>query len=458
MKTTKNIFAIGLIAAFLFYSMAPAFAIVDKQAKEAKKQQEQVENILDRINYDWWKKSNDAYLEGYILKAAQNNYDVKTAALKLEQAKINVTAVRSGQLPTVGIGASPAIAKLPGSDKTMGSFALPIFAQYELDLFGKNWDKTKSAKEALKGAEYQTTAADIAIISAVASTYYAIVRLDKTIELQEKIVSDRNQIYNLMKLSNAEGIVSTQDMIQSEKGYITAQNNLIEFLKARSEALNALAVLIGDSPVNSKDYQRISYDKLSSEFDIPNEISSEIIINRPDYKSLEHQLKAAGIDVRVAKKEFLPTIDILGLAALLATSGASSMSFTNSLALAGANATLPLFTGLKKVANFRFNKNKYRQILEQYQKTNLVAIQEVNDALYNYKSDNEKFKNNIKAYNIQNKDYGYAKAKYNSGIISKLDLLQQEEALLYTEQLTIASKINCYMDKISLYKSTGAQL
>ena len=455
MRTTKRILAISILSAFLFYSMAPALAIVDNN-KDTKKQNKVT--VLDRINYDWWQKIDDPYLQDYIMRAAQNNYDVKTATLKLEQAKINVMAVRSGQFPTIAIGASPAIAKLPGSDKTMGSFAVPRFVQYELDLFGKNWDKTKSAKESLKGMEYQTTAADIAIISAVAGTYYAIVRLDKTIELQEKIVSDRNQIYNLMKLSNIEGIASTQDKIQSEKGYILAQNNLIELQKARQEALNSLAVLIGDSPVNSKDYQRISYDKLSSEFDIPNEISSDIIINRPDYKALEHQLKAAGIDIRVAKKEFLPTIDIIGLSALVATSMASSMNFTNSLALAGANITLPLFTGLKKVANFRFNKNKYRQILEQYQKTNLVAIQEVNDALYNYKSDNEKLKNNIKAHDIQSKDYGFAKAKYDSGIISKLDLLQQEETLLYTQQLTVAAKMDCYMDKIALYKSTGAQL
>ena len=423
-----------------------------------RKQQEQTQSILGNVNYDWWKKANDSYLEDYILRAVQNNHDIKTAQLKLEQAQINVMAVRSDQFPTLTIGAAPGIAKMPQSEKSMGSVAFPLIASYELDIFGKNWDKTKSAKTLLKGVEYQTSASDIAIVSFVGTTYYNIVKLDKIIELQQKITEDRKEISRLMNLSNKEGLISTQDAIQAEKASVMAENDLIEYKKARTSALNALAVLIGDSPENISEYKRISYDELGSDFNIPDEISSEIIVNRPDYKSLEQQLKAAGLDVRVAKKEFLPTIDILGLAAFLATSNSSALSWKNAVAFAGGSAMFPLFTGFKKTANLKFNKNKYQQILEQYQKTNLTAIQEVNDSLYNYKSDSEKYKNNIKALDIQNKDFKLASAKYREGVISKLDLLQQRETLLFMEQLSANSKMSCYIDKIGLYKATGAQI
>ena len=46
---------------------------------------------------------------------------------------------------------------------------------------------------------------------------------------------------------------------------------------------------------------------------IRKEISSEVIVQRPDYLAAEKQVEKAGIDVRVARKEFLPKIDILGL-------------------------------------------------------------------------------------------------------------------------------------------------
>jgi len=455
----KRILAATFLTTFMLTSaFMPAQAIMDKNSKQIKKQLENTQSILSTINYDWWKSANDSYLEDYILRAVQNNYDIKLAQLRVEQAQINVMAVRSDQLPTLTIGAAPGLAKMPNTTKTMGSVAFPVIAQYELDIFGKNWDKTKSSKTLLKGVEYQTMASDIAIISFVATTYYNIVKLDKIIELQEKITQDRKEISRLMNLSNKEGLVSTQDTIQAEKSYIMAQNDLIEYQKSLANALNALAVLIGDSPNNVNEYKRISYDELSSDFEIPNEISSDVITNRPDYKSLEQQLKAAGIDVRVAKKEFLPTIDILGLAAFIATSTASNINWKNAAALAGGGAMLPLFTGFKKTANLKFNKNKYNQILQQYQKTGLTAIQEVNDSLYNYKSDSEKLLNNIKAFDMQNEDFKLANAKYREGVISKLDLLQQREVLLFTEQLTVNSKISCYIDKISLYKTTGAKI
>ena len=455
----KRILAATLLTTFIFgMTINPACAITEKNNKKIRKQQEQTQSILGSVNYDWWKQANDSYLEDYILRAVQNNHDIKTAQLKIEQAQINVMATRSKQLPSLGIGAAPAIAKMPQSEKTMGSIALPLYASYELDLFGKNWDKTKSAKKLLKGVEYQAAASEIAIVSLVGSIYYNIVKLDKVIELQQKITDDRAEIYRLMNLSYKEGIASAQDAIQAEKASVMAQNDLIEYKKARTNALNALAVLIGDSPNNIEEYKRTSFDKLSSEFNIPNEISSDVIVNRPDYKSLESQLEAAGLDVRIAKKEFLPTIDILGAVAFLATSQASVMNWKNAVSFLGGSANLPLFTGFLKTANLKLNKNKYSQTLEQYQKTNLAAIQEVNDSLYNYKSDNEKYKNNLKALSAQNKDFKLASSKYREGVISKLDLLQQRESLLYMEQLAANSKMGCYIDKIELYKATGAQI
>ena len=450
----KKLSALVMLTTFIFcFMLNPAFAIL-----EAKTKKMPTTTILDYINFDWWKKLDDPCLEKYIVTAINNNNDIKTAALKIEQAKLNVLSTRAGQLPVITAGASPLLLKMPESSKTTGSFAFPIMASYELDLFGKNWDKTKSSKKLLEGAIYQTQSSDIAVISMVATVYYNIVALDKVIEIQEKLTQDREEIYKLMKLSNDEGIASTSDLIAAEKSFVLAQNDLLDYKKSRENALNALAVLIGDSPNNTKEYQRSSLDELNIDFNIPDEISSDIIVNRPDYKALEKQLEAAGIDIRVAKKEFLPTINILGLLTFIASSSMGSMGWNNSLSLLGASADLPIFTGFVRIANLKLNKNKYEQLLQSYQKTNLTAIQEVNDSLYNLKSDNKKLLNNIKAYDIQQKEYDYAKSKYNTGVISKLDLLQQRESLLYMKKILAQSKIDCYIDKISLYKTTGAKI
>ena len=146
----KKVLATTILSMLAFNLMIePANAILEKKLGKETQQT----TILDTVNFDWWKKQNDPHLEKYIASAINNNYDIKTAVLKVQQAQLNVQAVRAGQMPTLSVSASPFVGKMPETTKTMGSFALPIIASWELDLFGKNWDKTKSAKKILKGVE-----------------------------------------------------------------------------------------------------------------------------------------------------------------------------------------------------------------------------------------------------------------------------------------------------------------
>ncbi|MCR4880622.1 MAG: TolC family protein [bacterium] len=465
----KKFIAASLIAGMVGTNFFPvtALAIGDKKevqtqklSRKEKKALEAKTNKLDYINIDWWESYNDKYLSNYILRAVENNPDMKIATLKVEEARQAAKLQLANELPQVSVGASPAIIKQPGKTKTTGVFSIPIVASYEADIFLKNHDKTKSAKKIYEASQYQEQAAYLAIASQVGAVYYNIVKIDKLIELQEEIISDRKQIYDMMKLSNEEGIVSTSDLVKADKSYVQSTTDLIELKKAREVLLNTLAVLIGENPNNSADLKRISYDEIVNLKAVPNEISSEVITERPDYLVAQKMIEKAGIDVRVAKKEFLPTFDILGLLGFSATSmpGLKAMNWQNAVAGAGAQALLPVFTGGARIANFKINKNRYEQAVVNYQKTNLTAIQEVNDTLSTLKLDNEKYDKNLKTLDMEKKDFGFTEAKYNEGVISKLDLLQRKENLLVVEKMVVASKAECLVNQISLYKALAGKV
>ena len=436
----------------LFTSLIPIKAYADKKPITDE------ETIYSYININWWQALDDAILIEYIIKALQNNQDLKLATLKVEETTEQKNIKRSNEMPTIGVGAVPALYKLPGKTNSDGLISVPLYANYEVDLFGKNRDKTKAMDKAIEITRQNERAAYISVVSAVGTTYYNIVKLDKLIELQEKIIKDREQIYNLMQLSNQEGLISTADTVNAQKAYIKSNSDIIELKKARERLLNMLAVLIGDSPENTIDYKRISFDNLVINKNIPDSIATEVITSRPDYVSAEKMIEKAGIDVRSAKKEFLPTFDILGLISFNSTEFFKKMNWTNSFSLLGANAMLPLFTGGAKIANLKLNKNKYKQAIENYQKTNLTAIQEVNDSLCNLKLDNEKYEKTLESYNAEQKDFYYTKLKYKEGVISKLDLLQKDEALLVTEKLVTNDKTALFINQIGLYKATSGGL
>lgn len=452
MKIKQTI--IILIAACIFTGFIPA----DVYAKDNKPITTQ-ETICSYVNMDWWQEFNDPILTEYVLKALNNNQDLKISTLKVEETTEAKNITRANEMPSIGIGAVPALYKLPTVTKSQGLVSLPAYVNYELDLFGKNRDKTKSQDKLIEISRQNERSAYISVISAVGSTYYNIVKLDKLIEIQEKIIKDRKQIYNLMQLSNNEGLVSTADTVRAYKSYISSESDMTELKKTREHLLNFLAVLIGDSAENTADYKRISFDELVINKNIPESVTTETIEARPDYISSEKMIEKAGIDVRTAKKEFLPTFDIIGLLSFNSTSLLKRMNWKNSVTLLGANAMLPLFTGGAKIANLKLNKNRYKQALENYQKTNLTAIQEVNDALCDLKLNNEKYNKTLESYNAEQKDFYYTELKYKEGIISNLDLLQKKESLLVTEKLVTNDKTAFFIDQIGLYKATaGANL
>ncbi len=416
------------------------------------------ENNMFSLNIDFWNNYNDEYLSGYIQKALSNNRDLKIAALKVEQSYQQMKVQFANELPSLSAGVSPGSIKLPDSTKFNGIFSIPIIANYEIDLFLKNHDKTKSAKKSYEMSLYDKQSAYLAIISQVGTYYFNIVKLDKLILLQNEIIKKRKNIYDLMKISHDEGLSSTSDLVNAQKAYINSTVDLIDLKKSHQLALNSFAVLIGESPENISEFKRISYDKLKANHKIPEFIASDVIENRPDYLKAEKNVEKAGIDVKIAKKEFLPSFNVIGLLGFQTGSMYSNMDWRSTIAGLVGSGMVSLFSGGRKIANLKLNKNIYEQTLESYYKTNLVAIQEVNDALCSLKLDNQKFEKNTLTYNMEQKDFTFTKNKYNEGIISKLDVLQKEEVLLSVNKLVVTSKIDVLASEISLYKALGGKV
>lgn len=462
----KKLAATLILTSFLGMTFMPAvcYAASDNKSEQKNKKEKNkviksqvTEYRFDYVNTDWWKGFDDEYLNEYIIKAIQNNYDLKIATLRVEQYRQMMKLQFSSELPSVSAGFSPTGLKLPNTTNTTGMWAFPVVVSYELDLFLKNKDKTRAAKKEWEKSKLDERAAYIAISSAVGSTYFNIIRADKLIELQKEIINDRKQIYELMAERNKVGLTSTADMVRANKAYISATAALSDLEKSRTTLLNSLAVLIGESPANIGELKRKPYDE-SYLVKIPESIPSEIIDQRPDYLAAEKMVEKAGFDVRATKKELLPKINLIGLMAFGSSSFSQVFNWSSMLGLLGASAMFDLFAGGRKVANLRLKKNQYEQILHNYYNTNLKAIQEVNDSLVSLKQDDKKYKTNLNVYKLEKQDFQYSQNKFDEGLISYLDLLQRKENLLSLNKQVVSDKIDCNIDYISLYKATGTKL
>lgn len=471
----KKIFSTLMLVSFVNMSILPAFAIQDtkvqQDAKAVKKQEKMLKHRVKRnknynedykfgyVNMDFWKSFNDKNLDNYINLAIKNNYDLKMATLNVDEYYQNVKLQFANELPSATVGFSPAYSKVAtiGNGLDIGSewsYATPMLINYEADIFLKNRDKTRSVKKLYEASQLDERAAYISIAAAVGSVYMNLVTLDEVIKYQENIVALRKEIYEIMQESNKQGLVSTSDTVKANKAYVNGTSDLINYKKNKEILMHQLAVLIGESPENVNELKISKLSDVKYSKAIPTSISSEIITGRPDYLKSIKMLEKMGIDVRVVKKEFLPSINISGLAMFL--HGANNP--IDGLYAIAASGMLPVFTGGRRIANLKLKKVQYDKALESYHKTNLTALQEVNDALISVKRDSEKLDKHKKQLALENQDFGYTQQRYKQGVISKLDMIQMQENLLSVNQLVANTIGSCYVDYISLYKAVGSKL
>ena len=461
----KKLAALFLGCSIIFGNVLPSFS-VENVVKTDKKYTHKVKKSrynddkykYEYINLDWWKSFNDDYLTDYIIKALQHNHDLKMASIAVDEYYQYTKIQFASELPTVGAGFSPALVKNIGKTNWEWSFVTPALVNYEADIFLKNHDKTKSVKKTYEGAIQDERASYIAVASAVGATYLNIVKLDELIKYQEKIIDLRKNIYDLTWICNQEGTASMSDTVKADKLYVYGKSELPDMLKTRSKLLYQLAVLTGENQNDAENLPRKSLSEIKFTGNIPQEISSEVIVNRPDYIKSELMLEKAGIDIRVAKKEFLPTINLSGVIGFTASDLGRMFSTKTALSALAAGMILPVFTGGKRLANLRLKKSTYDRVLENYFKTNQTAVQEINDALVVLKQDYSKLEQNQKHADLEKMDFELTKARYSEGVISKMDYYQMEENLMTIQKLVASNASDCLINTIGLYKAAGSRI
>ena len=418
-------------------------------------------------NIEWWSRFNDPILTEYVVKTAGENYDIKINALKVLEARENVKEGFANQLPTIEFNSTAQRDKFSGSIPWAGSFfpsyyttniRLPLTVNYEVDIWGKNRDYTKKLKKEYEALKYDEKAAFISLTVLTATTYFNILSLDKQIKIEEELLNIRKEILDLTKINFEYGLVSSTEVTLADKSYTKALSDMETLKLSQNKMLNQLAVLTGDSSEQSSTLVRSSIDEISVLVNLPESISSEIIEQRPDILKAEAELHAAAFDVKYARKNMIPTINLTGFFGFNAYNMSRMFDWRSAILQLGGGLTQPIFQGGRLMARLKAKKYKYEQMFNNYQKIILTSIQEINDSLAELKTDTNKNKNDIKRVQCETKYYNDMNYKFEKGAISYLDTLKYKENLLILQKEETQSKTEVLVASLGLYKSVGGKL
>jgi len=456
----NKIFTAVLIFFVMIFSSMPAYAVHFWEKTPPPKTLSQK---LEYVNLAWWNNFSDPYLREYVMRSVENNQDLKVATLKTGEYMEFVKESFGKELPELSVGSNYTGFKLPYSkDRPLNisdnGYVLPFTVSYEADLLQKNHDKTKSAKKQYEAQVWQEKATYISITSYVATVYVNILKNDKLIALQREYVAIEKEKLRRLEHKHAQGLASSIEVNQYKDKYKIAMNDLDGLIKSRDILLNQFCVLIGDTPNNSHCIKRGAIDNLQFLGVIPNSIPSDVIFSRPDVEAVEAQLVASKIDVKVARKELLPTFNISGNLWFNTFTTDPFFSWSGAYASLIAGATQTLFAGGRRLSNLRLKKNLYEQMFENYHQANLKATQEINDSLRSVKIDTSVDTQNFNRQKIEENTFIRISKKYNQGVISCPDLLNERERFISIQSEKVNSKATRFANYLGLYKAAGGKL
>jgi multidrug efflux system outer membrane protein len=179
------------------------------------------------------------------------------------------------------------------------------------------------------------------------------------------------------------------------------------------------------------------------------------LARRPDIAEVERLVAAANAEIGVAKTAALPHISLTGLAGFESTSMTSLFSWQNGIASLAASAVMPLFTGGRTKAGVDDAWAVYRQSLAQYQKTVLLAYQEVEDQLAGLRILTDEAQSTADAVSNTQQAETIALNRYRSGLVSYLDVIYAQTALLANQRTATQVSGQRMVATVVLIKALG---
>lgn len=416
---------------------------------------------IQELNIDFFKNFNDENLNCYIQQALDNNHDLKKAGHVVEQYRQQTKYSLGKELPSLSVSANYLGIKVPELDNFQlkdNAFILPFMASYEADFLLKNRDKTKAVKKSYEAVRFREKSVYLALLTDVATVYTNILQYDDLIEKQTEVLKNQQEILTRSNKKFERGVINSTELNNAKKMVETSKSNLEKLQKERETAMMQLAVLTGNSSSNIADMKVGDLDNFEYSGNIPEEISSDVIFARPDVKMAEANLEKAKIDVRVAKKEFFPRFNIVGVWAFNTIAPGTFFSWESSLAAILAGATQDIFKGGMKIANLKIQKAKYEELFEDYNQTNLDAVKEVNTALCIIKHDRKIEDNTKSELNYETANFQNAQKKLSRGVISDPEYLMEENKLINSQTNYTQAKTQRIVNYFTLYKAVGGQL
>lgn len=419
----------------------------------------------------WKEYFKDQNLVDLIDVALKNNQELNITLQEIEIAKNDIRVKKGLLLPTVGVRAGAGVEKVgrytsqgagdatteikPGVETPdpLGDFTISAYANWEVDI----WKKLRNSKKAalnrylatVEGKNFVITN----LIAEVADSYYELLALDTQLDIVKQTIKLQTNALEIVKIQKQAARATELGVKKFEAEVLTSQSLEFGILQQIKETENKINFLLGRYPQEIKRTNTNNFLSLLPAT-VSSGIPSQLLANRPDVKQAELELVASKLDVKVARAEFYPSLDISAAVGVQAFKPSYLFTFPESIlySLAG-DLAAPLINRNAIKAEFASANARQLQALYNYDRTVLNAYLEVSNQL-------SKIENLQKGYDLKSKQvdalntsidvsndlFKSARVDYFEVLMTQRDALEAKLELVDTKKEQLNAAVHVYRD------------
>jgi multidrug efflux system outer membrane protein len=408
----------------------------------------------------WWEVYSDVDLQALLATALKNNYDVKIAVARIDEARAQLGSTRLNYLPQVSVDASAVRAKssnytrLPGSPRINDEAQVQILASYQIDLWGQLRRMNEAARANLLASQYARRAVTVTLVATLANAYFELISLDSQLEITRRTVVSREKFLELTQAQHERGYVTGLDVATAEANLAAARAAMPDLERQIAQTEDLISVLLGSNP---GPVTRAHYGEAVPEAPPrpPPGLPAQLLERRPDVVQAEQGLVAANAEIGVAKAALFPNISLTGSGGSLSVPFGHLFTAPAAEWSAGVGLIQPLLSVQSNLYQVQLADARKREALYQYQKTVQGAFQDVADALVAYEKFGEQERQQANQVDALRRARAIALGRYRTGYASYFDVIQADRDLFTAELALAQAYANDLSALVHLYSALG---
>ncbi len=418
----------------------------------------QSRNVAAIVGKTWWEQFNDPELTRLIQEALQSNADLATLAERVELARAEGRFATANARPS----ASGTTGYRAGKEHTRESgfqtvSVMPWTAGgafgWELDWLGKWRDRSAAAEQRVVASEADLNAGRLLLAAEVATAWFRLQRYRAAVEILEASLKRQSEILTIYRDRFRAGILEVSVVERQEAEAADLRRQQVRTRMLAETQVRLLDRLRG-GVAGEREYLGRGAKLRAAVPTLPASLTADTLRRRPDLVAAEARLQEAFSLERAARLDLFPSLSLR----LTGTTASGSLTdpFQNWISEVGPRLDLPIWDP-ERLAQSRLHSARAKVAAAEYRAVALRAVEDVEVAFlrFHHRQIESELAGEIviKARNVRDQ----TDDKRRAGIVSRLEVLEDERRALAAELSELAIHTQLLTDVVAVFRAMAIQ-